>query len=238
MPLTQLTTTIRAPFNQGVPGIYAALLTWINAQTDIVITDVDWFRPLSTYDASESRIRISYQQATAPAIGGTWVARLYQDTPGGLTAQEAFNLEFSSGFQAVPFFQLDVTEHSRARTGPNSLLVICMSTGGTNLNLVGHDRAAFIAEPAGDIAAGATGTAILYDASARVLSTTITIRNVGAVQWDAGQRNIVVIDELSGEYIGLPSCCGAAALVTAGGTTTTPYPCPGYLSGQTNPVFT
>lgn len=237
MPLAQLTATIRAPFNQGVPGLYAQIVTWLAAHPNIIIQDVDWFRPESTYAGDENRMRISYMQATAPAVGGTWIVRLYQDdNTTGVTAQQAFTNSFGGGIEAVPFFVVDVTEHERARTGPNSLVVVCMSTGGANLGLVGHDRAVFVAEALGNIAAAAQGTADLYDASGRVVASGVTILNAGAVQWDVGQRNYVVVDEESGIYMGLPSCCGAVAPPAPVVTTSTPYPCPAYLSDQTNPV--
>lgn len=237
MPLAQLTATVRAPFNQGVQGLYAQLVSWLGARSDIMIQDVDWFRPESTYAGDENRMRISYMQATAPAVGGTWIVRLYQDdNTTGVTAQQAFNADFANGLQAVPFFVVDVTEHERGRTGPNSLIAICMSTGEANLGLVGHDRAVFVAEPAGDIASLATGAAILYDATGRQVATGISVFNAGAVTWVAGQRNYVVVDEETGIYMGLPSCCGAAAPPAPVATTSTPYPCPGYLSGQTAPV--
>ncbi len=236
MPLAQLTKTIRAPFNQGVKGLYAQLVTWLSAQTNIVIQDMDWFRPQSTYAGDENRVRIAYTQATPPAIGGAWIAKLYQDSTSGVTAQTAFNLEFAGGLQAVPFFVIDVTEHERTRTGPNSLLVVCMVTGAAPLGMVGHDRLAFIGAPDANVAAGATGTFTFWDATGRQVGTGLTVRNVGPVQWDQDQRNYVVVDDVTGEFIGLPSCCGAAIPVPIA-TTSTPYPCPAYLSGQTMPVM-
>ncbi len=235
MSLTQLVKTVRAPFNQGVGGLYAQLVTWLASVPNIIIQDVDWFRPQSAYAGDESRVRISYLLATSPAIGGTWTAALYQDS-GAVTAQAAMNLDYAGGRQTVPFFIIDVTDHSKGRTGPNSLLVIGMQTGGVNLGLVGHDRATFIAEAAAPIASGATGLADFYDATGRKVATGLTIRNVGAVAWAQTQRNYIIMDETSGEFIGLPSCAGTTAVPDPVATTTTSYPCPAFLSGQTKPV--
>lgn len=238
MPLTQLTATIRSPFNRGVPGLYAAVVAWLGANTSIIIQDVDWFRPESTSSGDDLRLRISYLLATAPAVGSTWGARLFR-TDGVSTAQAKFNIEFGAGADLVPMFTRDITNHERVINDPDSLLVIGINTAaGPSLGMVGYDRAAFIGQPNNDIAAGAAGAATLFDAGGRLVAAAVTVRNVGAVPWLAQQRNYVVMDEVTGELLGLPSCCTPSAAPAVVSTTTTPYPCPAYLEDATAPVTT
>lgn len=236
MALIQLTATIRSPFNQGVPGLYAAVVAWLGLNTSIIIQDVDWFRPESTRSGDDMRLRISYLRLTAPAVGGLWSARLFR-TDGLSTAQAKYGLEFGAGADLVPMFTRDITNHERVINDPDSLLVIGIQTiNGALLGMLGYDRAAFIGQPNADIAAGASGTCTLIDAGGRLVSTTSLVRNVGAVAWVAQQRNYVVMDEVTGEMIGLPSCCTPSAAPSVVSTTTTPYPCPAYLAGAAVPV--
>ncbi len=236
MSLTQLTTTIRSPFNQGIPGLYTVLAAWLAANPSIIIQDVDWFRPESTRAGDDIRVRLAYLQVTAPAVGGTWGARLYR-TDGTATAQAKYNLDFAAGADLVPMFTRDVTNHERVINDPDSILVIGIQTiVGSVLGMVGYDRAAFIGQPNADIAAGASGAGTLIDAGGRVVATAATLRNVGAVAWPAQQRNYVVMDEVTGELLGLPSCCTPSAAPAVVSTTTTPYPCPAYLADAPVPV--
>lgn len=237
MSLVQFTATIRSPFNEGVPGLFNALVAWLAVRSStIIIQDVDWFRTESTRAGDDMRVRLLYLSATAPAVGGTWGARLFR-TNGITTAQAAFGLEFAAGANLVPMFTRDVTNHERVINDPNSLLVIGIQTiVGAVLGMVGYDRAAFIGQPNASIAAGATGAGTLIDAGGRVVHTTATLRNVGAVSWPAQQRNYVVMDEVTGELIGLPSCCTPSAAPAVVSTTTTPYPCPAYLASAPAPV--
>lgn len=238
MALTQLTATIRAPFNQGVPGLYAAVAAWLAAHPSIVIQDVDWFRPESTSSGDELRLRVSYLSATAPAVGGTWGARLFR-TDGTSTAQQKFSVEFGAGADLVPMFTRDITNHERVINDPDSLLVVGIVTVvGAVLGMVGYDRAAFIGQPNADIAAGASGASTLIDAGGRVVNTTAVVRNVGLVNWPAQQRNYVIMDEVTGQLLGLPSCCTPSAAPSVISTTTTPFPCPAYLAGAAVPVTT
>lgn len=238
MPLAQLTATIRSPFNQGVPGLYDAVVAWLAAHTSIIIQDVDWFRPESTHFGDALRLRISYLEATAPAVGSTWGARLFR-TDGTSTAQDKFNVEFGAGADLVPLFTRDITNHERVINDPDSLLVIGINTAaGPNLGMVGYDRAAFIGQPNSDIAAGAAGACTLFDAGGRQVAAAAVVRNVGAVNWPAQQRNYVIMDEITGQLLGLPSCCTPSAAPAVSSTTTTPYPCPAYMPGAAAPVTT
>ena len=232
MPLAQLVATVRSAFNAGTSVFGAQVAAWFAAHPGIIVQALSYNRPDSTFVGDQQTLRIAYLQATAPALGGTWEARYYQSDPSaGQTAQDQFNADFTppSTPAVVPMFLLDVTDHERDRTGPDALLAVCLRTDVGPLGEVGYDRAAFIASPLGNIAAGATGNALILDASGRTVSASLPVTNVGLVQWDLDQRNYVVYDEEGGTYIGLPSCCGADVWAPPVETTTTPFPCPAYF---------
>jgi hypothetical protein len=202
----------------------------------IDIQDADFYRPQSTFAADQIRVRLAYTQSAAPAVGAQW-SSVFVQTSGGITAQQAFNTLMQSA-SFVPFFVLDISNHERSRSDADSLLIIGVDTGASPLGLVGHSRAAFIADPSALIAPGASVLTPLLDASGRALGSA-PVRNVGAVAWPVSQRNYVVLDESSGELIGVPPCAGAAApLPPVASTTTTAYPCPAYLPGAQAPVTT
>ncbi len=242
MAVTQLVQTLRSPFNQGPQGLYAVLVAWLAAHTGITIQSVDWYRPQSTFSGDQSRLRIAYIDPGAGiggAVGATWIARLFQTTP-TQTAQDAFIAAFGGGLALTPFFMLDVTNHERTMNDPDSLLVFGVQTDGAvpSPGLLGHDRAAFIAQPTAPIAAGSDGPCAVWDASGRLVGSAVTVTNVGAVSWSATDRNYVVYDELTGKLIALPSCCAAAAAtLPPASTTTTPFPCPAYLPDAPAPVL-
>ena len=140
----------------------------------------------------------------------------------------------------TPFHTVDVTNHERTMNDPDSLLVIGVRTnaGTPGAGLLGHDRAAFIAQPTLDIAAGASGACAVWDASGRVVGTAVTVKNVGAVNWTTQDRTYVIYDEITGVLLAIPSCCtAAAATLPPVSTTTTAYPCPAYLPGVPSPAL-
>lgn len=231
MALTQLIASIRSDFNVSTQYFAAQVADWFAAHPGIIVQAVDWNRPDSTYTAGEQVLRISYLQAAGASAGGTWQAFYYQ-SDGSASAQAQFTSAFtpSNTPSMLPVFVVDITDHERARTGADSLLVIGLRTDVGPLGLFGYDRGALIAQPIALIAASATGNAILYDASGRTVSASFPVRNVGTTSWVAGERNYVVYDELTGLYIGLPSCAGATAWVAPAATTTTPYTGPTYFA--------
>jgi len=230
MPLTQQIATIRSAFNQSTAPFAAQVAAWFLAHPDIVVQSVDAYRPDSTYRADNQVLRIAYLQATGSSIGGTWESLFYQ-TGGGVTAQAQFNTAFTPPATPgmVPVFILDLTDHERNKTGAEALLIVGMRTDVAPLGEVGYDRAAFIASPIADIAAGASGNALILDGSGRTVSISLAVTNLGSVAWVAGQRNYVIYDEGSGVYVGLPSCSGAGVWAPPVATTTTAYPCPAYF---------
>jgi len=223
MPLVQRFKSIWSEMNASNIPFATQVQGWLAENPGIMIQDVDCSRPNSTYNADAQFIRIAYLECQAPAVGATYAAALYQNV-NGVSAQDAFNAAYADGLSVVPHFILDITDHEQNKTDAESLLVIGVVTDLSPLGEVGTDRATFIAQPIGDIAGGAIGNAALYDASGRVVAGSIPILNVGDVAWVANQRNYAIWDMESGMYIGLPSCCGAGALVVAT-TTTTTYPC-------------
>jgi len=236
MTLTQMTTTLRAPVNEGNPGLFSALVAWLAAHPAIMIQDADVFRPQSTYAADVVRLRLAYTESVAPAVGATWSAKLYQ-SQGVITAQAAFVADFSGGITLVPVFTLDITNHERTFNDPGTLLVIGVDTGSIPLGMVGHSRAAFIAQAEEIVAAGASGLMTVFDAGGRTLGTGIQVRNVGVDPWPIDQRNYIIQDDITGELMGLPSCCAPdVPLPSVSSTTTTLYPCPAYLPGADIPV--
>lgn len=225
MPLAQLTATLTAPLNQGNAGLFTQLQAFLTAAAltpGIIIQDVDWYRYESPYSASIQRLRIAYLQASAPAIGLTYLAAFYE---GNSTSDAAtqFNAAMAGGLPLRPDFIIDVSDHNRVRTDHDALIALGPNT--TLPGLVGSDQAAWIGQPVGNILAGASGSAVLFDATGTNVGT-VTVVNVGAVTWVAGERNYVIMDEVSGQFIGLPACVGAAALTPVATSTTTPYPCP------------
>jgi hypothetical protein len=223
--LTQLTATLEAPLNQGNAGLFAQLQAFLAAAAltpGIIIQDVDWYRFESTYSASIQRLRIAYLQAAAPAIGLTYLAALYEGT-GGTDAATQFNAAMAGGLPLLPEFVIDVSDHNRVRLDHDALIVLGPNT--TLPGLVGSDQAAWIGQPVAPILAGASGSAVLFDATGTNVGT-VTVTNVGAVTWVAGERNYVIMDEVTGQFIGLPACVGAAALGPVATSTTTAYPCP------------
>ena len=225
MALTQLTATLTAPLNQGNAGLFTQLQAFLAAAAltpGIIIQDVDWYRPESTYAADIQRLRIAYLQATAPAVGLTYLAAFYE---GNSTADAStqFNVAMAGGLPLLPNFLIDVSDHNRVRTDHDALIALGPNT--TLPGLVGSDQGAWIGQPSAPILAGASGSAVLFDATGANVGT-VTVVNVGAVTWVAGERNYVIMDEVSGQFIGLPACVGAAALTPVASSTTTAYPCP------------
>jgi hypothetical protein len=225
VPLTQLTATLTAPLNQGNEGLFAQLQAFLTAAaltSGILIQDVDWYRPESTYAADIQRLRISYLQASAPAVGLSYLAAFYQGN-GTTTAVSQFNAAMAGGLPLVPDYVIDVSDHNRTRLDFDALIVLGPNT--TLPGLIGSDQAAWIGQPTAPILSGASGSAVLFDATGTNVGT-VTVTNVGAVTWVAGERNYVILDEVTGQYIGLPACVGAAALGPVATSTTTAYPCP------------
>lgn len=236
MSIGQLTATVSAPVNQGVAGLAQQVQAWLLAHPHIDIQDVDYYRPQSTFAADQMRLRIAYTQSEAPSVGAQWSSVLVQ-TEGGTTAQQQFNtLAAFSGMTLVPFFVLDVTNHERGRSDPDSVLVIGVDTEAYPRGLVGHSRAAFIGQPEADIAPGALGSALIIDAAGRTLGAEL-VYNIGSEVWVQDERNYIVFDESSGELVGLPSCAAAVSpIAPVSSTTTTLYPCPAYLPGAAGPA--
>ena len=225
MPLTQLTATITAPLNLGNQGLFAQLQAFLTAAAltpGIIIQDVDWYRPESTYSADIQRIRIAYLQASAPAVGQVYGASFYEGN-GTTDAQAQFNAAMNGGLAILPQFIIDVSDGKRARLDMDALIVLGVNT--TIAGLVGSDTAAWIGQPVGLIAAGATGSAVLFDAAGNNVGT-VTVKNVGLGNWVAGERNYVIMDEVTGIFMGLPACTGNTPLGAVASTTTTAYPCP------------
>jgi hypothetical protein len=231
MALAQLVASIRSAVNEGTVPWGQRVTDWFTAHPDIIVQGVIWNRPDSTFFADDQVLRVSYLQASGASLGCQWVAKLYQ-TSASATAQEQFTAEFTPPEVPpfTPLFVLDVTNHERARTGPDCLLVIGIDTASSPLGMVGYDRAVFVANPNADIPIGGTGDCTLLDASGRVVSLATPVTNVGAAIWAQDQRNYAVYDESSGQLIGLPTCAAASAWAVPAATTTTAYPCPAYLA--------
>ncbi len=236
--LTQKIATIRSVFNVSTGPFANQVAAWFAAHPGIIVQSIAYKRPDSTYTADEQMLRVAYLEASGSAIGGIWESRLYQ-TVGSTTAEDDFNAAYEVGIAIpiIPVFLLDITDHERARTGPESLLVIGIRTDVGPLGEVGYDRAVYIANPLNDIPAGMVGNALLLDASGATVSASIPITNVGLVPWIQNQRNYVVYDELEGVYIGIPTCCGASVWAPPMETTTTAFPCPANFP-EPNPTTT
>ena len=227
MSLTQLTTTIMpttAANIGGNAGLFTALQAWLLANPAIIIQDVDWYRPISPFAAELQRIRIVYLQAASGALGNTYQAYFYQGNATAGDATTQFNAAMAGGLAILPAYILDVTEPNRARLDEDTLIVIGPVTAPA---LVGDDRSVFVGQPAAPIAAGATGACSLIAADGTIVATSVQVTNVDPTNaWPANQRNYVVVDEITGLFIGLPSCTTPdSAWSPPAATTTTPFPC-------------
>lgn len=235
MSLTQLTTTIiptTAANIGGNAGLFAALQAWLLANSAIIIQDVDWYRPLSPFAAEMQRIRIAYLLAADGALGNTYQAYFYQGSASLGDAQTQFNAAMTGGLAILPTYILDVTEPNRARLDEDTLIVIGPVT---NPALVGDDRSVFVGQPAGSIGHGSTGTASLIAADGAIVAAAVQVTNVDPTNaWPTNQRNYVVVDEVTGLFIGLPSCTTPdSAWTPPAATTTTPFPCAAIVAATT-----
>lgn len=226
--LTQLVKTIATDANGGNAELVTLLQAWLVANPTIIIQDIDWYRPISTFAAEFQRLRISYLAASGGALGLTYQALFYQGSAAQGDAQSQFNAAFSGGLAVVPDFILDVTEPNRTRLDEDTLIVVGPVTAPS---LLGDDRSVFIAQPAADIAPNATGACTIIGPDGAIVATGMQVLNINQVRtWPANQRNYVILDEISGMLMGIPSCATVnTAWVAPGATTTTAYPCPTIL---------
>lgn len=226
--LTQLVKTIATDANGGNAELATLLQAWLAANPAIIIQDVDWYRPLSTFAAEFQRLRISYLAASAGALGLTYRALFYQGSAAQGDAQAQFNAAFTGGLAIVPDFIIDVTEPNRARLDEDTIVVIGPVTAPS---LLGDNRSVFIAQPAADIATRTSGACSIIGPDGAIIATGIQVLNVSNVRtWPANQRNYVVLDETSGTLMGIPPCAATSTpWVAPGATTTTAYPCPTIL---------
>jgi len=223
MTLTSMLQTFRVPFNENNAGIATQFNTFFAANDNIIIKAIDCNRLDSTYGSDDLKLRVAYQEVSVEDTGITYTATVYT-TGGGQTAQEIFNDDHRfNDICQVPLFFKDITNHEQNRTSPQQILVIAgNTTAAGDGELFAIDRGVFIAQPIGNILAGATGAAIIINACGSVISNSFNVTNVDPAQaWVADERNYVVFDPVTGELIGLPSCCGTTALPAIVDPTTT-----------------
>lgn len=226
--LTQLVKTIGTDANGGNAELVTLLQTWLAANPAIIIQDLDWYRPISTFAAEFQRVRISYLAATGGALGLTYRAIFYQGSASQGSAQDQFNAAFGGGLAVVPDFIIDVTEPNRTRLDEDTLIVVGPVT---SPSLLGDDRSVFIAQPVASIGPGASGACTIIGPDGAIVATGIQVLNISLTRaWVANQRNYAVLDEVTGVLMGIPACSTAnTAWVAPGATTTTAYPCPTIL---------
>ncbi len=144
--------------------------------------------------------------------GITYEASAYA-TSNGQSADAQFNASLGVSTTRLPLFVLDVTNIDSISNHDQQVLAISGDLT-ANPRLLGIDDAVFIAEANGLIAPGASGACTIYDTTGAVISAATTVTNVSITAWSAGQRNYMVFDAVNGGFIGIPSCCGTAALTT------------------------
>lgn len=227
MAFTQHLATFSAPLNRDARSIVTQFTAFFSATSTAIIQDVEYTRLQSPYGANDLHLRVAYGIST---LAGLSYEMRYYATTDAQTAQDAFNADFEAGLCAVPVHVLDVTDHEVAMSARDQFLVILADTDrgvdAEGNGLVGDAMAVFVAEPLGNIAAGAVGAARIYDANGVIVANSHNVRNIDSHQWVLGERNFIIYDLQSGGYIGIPSCCGASALTPQTTTTTAPpVPC-------------
>ncbi len=235
MAVTSLVATVTAPFAQGAEGLYTALVTWLAAHPGVHIIDIDTFRFESEHFADEQRIRILYE--TGKTITGGWQALFYRSssTATGDSAQQLFTDAMSAGATFVPWFLLDVTHHLKGRDSADTFIILGVNTTSDPFEF--NSKNIYIAEPQGDILAGASGAANVYDGSGALVGV-LALTVLGTSTWHQNERNYAFIDEDTGLLVGLPTCSVApTAWTPPAATTTTSFPCPAYFA-QTTPNTT
>ncbi len=231
MSVTSLVATVTSPFSQGAEGLYNELVSWLAAHPGVNIVDIDTFRFESTYSADEQSIRILYE--TGLAITGGWQARFYRSstTAAGNSAQQLFTNDMGFGATFVPWFLLDVTHHLVGRDSADTFIVLGVNTSSDPFGF--NSKNIYIAEPQGDILAGASGPANVYDGSGTLLGV-LDLTVLGTSTWQMNERNYAFIDEDTGLLVGLPTCsAGPTAWTPPALTTTTAFPCPAYFAQAT-----
>lgn len=225
--------TVTSPFSTGAQGMVASLNAWLGTVGLITIVAVDVWREDSATYTGVQRVRIAYVTGRADVPSG-YSASIYRSGPGVADAAQQFNDVQSTAFNPrTAQFMFDLTDLRGSASGLTFLVI--------SANLVENFdvyqlTSALIAEPLVDIAPGAFGLCTMITASGSSIAAGVT--NIGADTWVAGQRSYVTVDAVSGEWVGLPSCCSGslAPLAPPALTTTPPFPCPAYVA-QTPPVL-
>jgi hypothetical protein len=223
MALTSLLKTFRVPFNANNEEIADQFNAFFSANSNIIIKSMDCNSLDSTYGSDDLTLRVAYQEVSGEDTGILYTATVYTES-GSTTAQQAFNDDHSvNNICQVPLLFKDITDQHKNHTSPQQILVIAGNTSAAgDETLFALDRGVFVAQPNADIAAGATDLATIINACGAVVSSSFPITNVDpATIWPMGQRNYVVFDPVTGELIGLPSCCGNSPLGTPVDPTTT-----------------
>lgn len=226
--LTQLVKTIATDANGGNAELVTLLQAWLAANPTIIIQDIDWYRPISTFAAEFQRLRISYLAASGGALGLTYRALFYQGSAAQGDAQSQFNAAFGGGLAVVPDFVIDVTEPNRTRLDEDTLIVVGPTT---SPSLLGDDRSVFVAQPAADIPPNTSGACSIIGADGSIVATGVQVLNINTLRtWPQNQRNYAILDEVTGALMGIPACSTTnTSWVAPGATTTTAYPCPTIL---------
>ena len=214
MALTSLLKTFRVPFNDNSSEIADQFNTFFSANPNVIIKSITCSSLDSTYGSDDLTLRVAYQQISVVNTGITYTATVYSESS-GVTAQASFNNDHSvNNICQVPIFFKDITDQHKNSTSPQKILVIAgNTTAAGDGSLFAIDRGVFIAQPSVSIAAGASGLATIINACGTIISNAFTVTNVDpATVWALGERNYVVFDPMTGELIGLPSCCGVAPL--------------------------
>lgn len=222
MTLSQDIVTFSVPLNDR-PQDLVDLFNAYFLGRPVFIQSVDFSRLQSPYRSDEIQLRVAFVEASGDGIGWSYDAVIYETDIGSpiITAQEKYNDAFIAGLCKTPAFFEDLTDHEQDRAIPDILLVIQVDTPVASFSKV------YVAEPGGDIAAGASGAATLYDAGGTIVGAGVTIYN-GDVSnsWPTGQRAFVYWDPQEGNLVGIPTDCGTAALaITPTAAPSTDVPC-------------
>ncbi len=187
-----LIKSFRQSVNKSIQDLVVEMNAYFVATPGRVIS-VDSARRISSRKSQLLDVRFLYRTVVSSPL---YSAYLIQGT-----SATTFEAAFAAFVAANPNIQIQfiarIDEPQERVTIQTQLLVI-----GTSAALMNYANDPYVVAPVGIINAGASGSTIPYTANGTALAA-VTVKNVGAGAWAAGQRSVALFDQSAGVFYGV-----------------------------------
>jgi hypothetical protein len=193
-----------------------AINAWMAGRRfDIIDIGFKRFTKLRENDSAILRfVYKEYPGAVANHTGEPYVAKFFQTTSVNFGLEEFVGLTFTAPIGGIYYALnriVDVSERNAANGAQRTYMALGVDASSDwSLYFFGQQNAVFMANPVAPIAPRAQGDCNIFNGIGLPIAaaSVMPVRNLAdSHAWPNGQVSAVFIDELTGEWCAIPTCC-------------------------------